>query len=190
MNEKEIKMIIGREYVTGNFEDQDAEFLKQAYSDISKINRELFNKIPFPVIFTAIDPYKSASDMRKRVQEEKKIYIYTEFSGHPFLDQESNNISRAVHDVYAHLVCGCPFNFQGEYNAYLEQRKHYPEKYWRVLFAEIPGQTSAFYYSGGFDYEQRAIEAPARWLELCKPLKKDYSKNAVLSFKNKLQEVL
>ncbi|WP_257064346.1 hypothetical protein [Priestia megaterium] len=186
LNENVIKTIIGAEYINGSFESENSDFIKYAYQEISYISEKLFERIPFEVVFTSEDPYQTGKEMRERVQKEKKIYIYTDFSGHPYLTQEQNNISRAVHDVYAHLVCGCPFSFQGEYNAYLEQRKHYPKEYWKILFAEIPAQTSAFYFKGDFSYNQRAIEAPDHWLEMCEGLKKDYSKNAVLNFKDSL----
>lgn len=185
LDQKTIKLIIGAEYIHGSFDHENDEYMRKAYREINEINMELFNKIPFPVIFTKNDPYSSAKEMRKRVMEEKKIYIFTGSSEHEFLTPKENAISRAVHDVYAHLVCGCPFSFQGEYNAYLEQRKYYPGHLWHVLFAEIPGQTSAFYFTGSFDYKQRAIEAPAHWLDLCQGLKKDYSHNSVLSFEQK-----
>lgn len=197
---EEIRFIIGQEYVEGTFENEETDIVREAFEEISKVNRELFARIPFPVIFVDEDPYKSAKDMRERVMKEQVIYIFTVFGGHPYLDQESNNMGRAVHDVWAHLVCGCPFTFEGEYNAYLEQRKYYPEWTWRVLFAEIPAQTCAFYYQGivgdktselytgvgNFDYTQRAIEAPQEWLDMCLPLQRDYSHNAVLKPLNEL----
>lgn len=183
-----IRYTIGKAYVEGTFENEENDFVREAFEEISKVNRELFELIPFPVIFVDEDPYQSAKEMRERVLKEKVIYIFTVFGGHPYLDQEANNMGRAVHDVYAHLVCGCPFNFEGEYNAYLEQRNYYPDWTWKVLFAEIPAQTSAFYYQGiigdksspfytgvgNFDYTQRAIEAPQEWLDLCEPLKRSY----------------
>lgn len=194
MNSKDIRFMIGKEYVEGVFEHEETPYIEAAFKEIARVNEELFNKIPFKVEFTEEDPYSSAKEMRESVLATGVIKIFTVFSGHPYLTQEQNNMGRAVHDVYAHLVCGCPFTFEGEYNAYLEQRKYYPEWTWKVLFAEIPAQTSAFYYMGivgdkhnplytgvgSFDYDQRAIEAPQEWLDLCEPLKRDYSENSVL----------
>lgn len=180
---EEIRYIIGKEYVEtpkGGFKHEEDKFVEEAYRTITAINKRLFEAIPFPVVFTSVDPYKTAKEMRERVMKEKVIYIYTEFGGHPYLSQEENNIGRAVHDVFAHLVCGCPFTFVGEYNAYLEQREYYPEWVWGVLFAEIPAQTCAYYYKGSFDYDQRAIEAPRHWMTLTEPLKRDYSHHSVL----------
>lgn len=161
------------------------EDLKKEFDLIKKINAELFDAIPFPVIFTDVDPYENAEQMRERVKSEKVIYIYTEYSGHPYLTKEENSVGRAVHDVYAHLVCGCPFSFQGEYNAYLEQRKHYPEEVWSVLFAEIPMQTSAFFYNKSFDYDQKTFQAPECFMKVMEQFKKDYSNNAIFEYKNK-----
>jgi hypothetical protein len=180
MNSKEIRYAIGKAYVEGTFESEQSEFVRKAYEEISRVNAELFKHIPYKVEFTEEDLYTNAKDMRKEVQETGVIKIYSGWSGHPYLTQEQNNIGRAVHDVWAHLVCGCPFNFEGEYNAYLEQRQYYPEWTWRVLFAEIPGQTSAYYYMNDFTYEQRAFEAPQEWLDMCDVLRRDYSHNSIL----------
>ena len=176
----EIKLAIGKAYVEGTFASENSEYVGKAFKEISRVNRQLFERIPFKVEFTSEDPYASAKEMRAEVLRTGVIKIFTEWSGHPFLTQEENNWGRAVHDIFAHLVCGCPFNFEGEYSAYLEQRKYYPEWTWRVLFAEIPGQTCAYYYKGDFSYDQRAIEAPQEWLDLCKGIEQDYSENAIL----------
>lgn len=171
---------IGLEYVARRFKDENSEQVRANYSLISDINRRLFELIPFNVQFTNDDPYSSAKDMREQVAATGNIRIYTDWSGHPFLTHEENNVSRAVHDVWAHLVCGCPFTFVGEYSAYLTQREHYPRELWPTLFTEIPAQTAAYYFLGGFDYRQRAFEAPAHWVELCKGIEEDYSKNAII----------
>jgi hypothetical protein len=181
MSEDMVKAMIGAEYVNGVFSSENSDFVGMAYREIARINAELFKLIPYEVEFTDDDPYESAKQMRGQVSSTGKIRIYTGWSGHPFLTQEENNISRAVHDVLAHMVCGCPFNFVGEYNAYLTQREYYPEWTWAVLFAEIPAQTCAYYYSESFDFHQRAINAPSHWLKWCESLKRDYSANSVLS---------
>lgn len=180
MNTKDIRYTIGKAYVEGTFESENSEYVAKAYKEIARVHRELFERIPFKVEFTEEDTYMNAKDMRADVLKTGVIKIYKGWSGHPFLTHEENNIGRAVHDVFAHLVCGCPFNFQGEYNAYLEQRKYYPEWTWRVLFAEIPGQTSAYYYKGDFSYDQRAFEAPQEWLDMCEVLVRDYSENSIM----------
>jgi hypothetical protein len=179
-----IRYTIGTEYLTRSHGvlDHSSEHVQAAFKEISRVNRELFALIPYEVVFTEKDVYSSAREMRERVQSENKIYIYTGWSGHPLLTQEDNNIGRAVHDVFAHLVCGCPFNFEGEYTAYLEQRKWYPQWTWDVLFAEIPAQTAAYYVNGSHDFDQRAIAASKRWMELAENLiLDDYSHNSVLN---------
>lgn len=181
MIENKIKFEIGSEYLYGVFASENSKLVKKAFKEISKINRELFKKIPYEVMFTTNDHYKSAKEMRERVQKEGIIYIFTENSEHPFLSQNDNNIGRAVHDVFAHLVCGCPFSFKGEYNAFLEQQQYYPEWTRGVLFAEIVGQTCA-YYIGGYNFDQRAIDAPKEWIEMCRYLVHDYSKNSIINF--------
>jgi hypothetical protein len=175
-----IKYEIGRAYTEDKFLGEEGLFVGYAFSQIKRVTDKLFDMIPYGVEFTEDDPYESAKEMRARVKEENKIKIYTEYSGHPFLDKEDNAKFRAVHDVFAHLVCGCPFTFEGEYTAYLEQRRYYPKDTWNVLFAEIPAQTCAYYYNQSFDFKQRAIEAPTTWLRMCEGIERDYSANSVL----------
>lgn len=173
---------IGFEYLSCIGFEEETEFVKAAYAEIVKVNKELFQQLPCEVVFSQIDSYRSAAHMREEVKKSGKINIYTGFGGHPYLSQLDNSVGRAVHDVLAHLVCGCPFSFEGEYTAYLEQRKYYPEWTWDVLFAEIPAQTAAYYANGkSHDFKQRAIVAPKRWLERTATLElKDYSHNSIL----------
>lgn len=180
-----IRKQIGVQYLSSyghaHILDHTSSYVQEAFAEINRVNRELFDFIPYKVVFTEKDMYVSAKEMRRRVQEEGVIYIYSGWGGHPLLTQEENNIGRAVHDVFAHLVCGCPFTFEGEYTAYLEQRKWYPEWTWDVLFAEIPAQTAAYYVNGGHDFDQRAIAAPKHWMDIAKHLElEDYSHNSIL----------
>lgn len=172
--------VLGRNYIEGLYESENSKEVERGFRVISEINKKLFEKIPYKVIFTDKDIYNSAAEMRQRVTDTGIIYIYTGWSGHPFLTQQQNNIGRAVHDVFAHMVCGCPFTFTGELNAYFEQRKYYPKNVHGILFAEIPMQTAAFYYTGGHDFNQRAIKATDQEMQLVEHLKKDYSRNSVL----------
>lgn len=179
---KDIRHMIGREYCEGlHAENEETPEVAAAFDTIKKVNAFLFAQIPFEVIFTDEDTYSTAQEMRERVIAEQRIYIYKGFSGHPYLNEEENCIGRAVHDVYAHLVCGCPFTFEGEYNGFLEQSKYYPAEVFPVLFAEIPAQTSAYYFKKDFSYEQRAMKAPQHWIDATKGLERDYSHNSVLA---------
>lgn len=180
-----IRQIIGQEYLLKKSEEmqENSERVYHAFREIVRTNTELFREIPYEVVFTDKDVYQSAAQMRKHVTATNRICIYNGWSGHPFLTQEENNMGRAVHDVFAHMVCGCPFTFEGEYAAYLEQRKYYDSHVWDVLFAEIPAQTAAYYANGmSHDFNQRAIAAPKHWMELAEMLElKDYSANSVLA---------
>lgn len=181
MTDSEVIDTIGNGFINGVFESENSDLVAAAFKEISAINEQLFLNIPFQVIFTEDDCYSSAKEMRARVIEEKVIYIYKGGSDHPFYTEQQNWISRAVHDVFAHMVCGCPFSFEGEYNAYLEQRKYYPEWTWGVLFAEIPAQTAGYYHAKGFNFPQRAFNAPEEWLIECEQrFVRDYSENSVM----------
>lgn len=167
---------IGWQYVNGSFPSENSEQVAEHYRIMSSINAELFQAIPFIVEFTQDDPYKSSQLMKDEVLASGKIKIFTGGCEHPFLSIDENLQSRAVHDVFAHITCGCPFNFQGEVNAWRTQRLHYPPKVWNTMFAEMPAQTAANYYvGGGFKYTQRAFIAPIEWADLCNTyLVKDY----------------
>ena len=181
-----VKMIIGKNYVEGKYASENSEEVRAHYRTIASVSSQLFEKIPYEVVFTEEDCYASAKEMREKVTATNTIYIYSGGSQHPFLSVEENLKGRAVHDVFAHMVCGCPFSFQGELNAYYEQRKHYPKEVWGTLFAEIPMQTAAYYYAGGFNFPQRAITATQTEMALCESLRKDYSHNSVLDSKKLL----
>jgi hypothetical protein len=178
----DVRMVLGKNYIGGNYLTENSKEVEEDFKIIVEVNRELFKHIPYQVIFTDKDMYTSAKEMREQVTKTGVIYIYNGWSGHPFLTQEENNIGRAVHDVFAHMVCGCPFTFQGELNAYYTQREYYPERVWSTLFAEIPMQTAAYYYTGGgHDFPQRAIRATKQEMDLVEHMRKDYSKNSVLA---------
>lgn len=185
-----IRRVIGHEYLFRKLDiEEETPEVKAAFEEIVKVNNELFNQIPFQVVFTDLDMYQSAKEMREKVLATGKIYIYTGWGGHPYLSQPENNIGRAVHDVFAHLVCGCPFTFEGELTAYYEQRKWYPEWTWDVLFAEIPAQTCAYYANGkDHDFPQRAIKAPKDWLLWAELTElPDYTGNSILTFNKNLK---
>lgn len=185
----DVRMVLGRNYIEGLYESENSEAVASDFRKIAKVSSELFEKIPYQVVFTEDDHYSSAREMREKVTETGIIYIYSGGNDHPFLSPEENLKGRAVHDVFAHMVCGCPFTFQGELNAYYEQRKHYPREVWNTLFAEIPMQTAAFYYNNkSFSgIKQRAIRATETEMNLVEHMKKDYSHNSVLSVKNLLK---
>lgn len=177
-----IKQIIGNLYLEGTFVHEETDFVKDAFTEISSINAELFELIPYEVIFTSEDVYKSAQHMREEVTKTNKIYIYNGWEGHPFLTLEQNLIGRAVHDVFAHMVCGCPFSFEGELSAFNEQKMYYPKWVWGVLGAEIVGQTCAYYANGkSHVFPQRAIDFPVEIMQMLDMVElPDFSGNSVL----------
>lgn len=185
----DVRMVLGRNYIEELYSSENSEEVAEDFRIINEVNQKIFPYIPYEVIFTEGDHYSSAREMRERVTKEGVIYIYKGGSEHPFLTPEENVIGRAVHDVFAHMVCGCPFSFQGELNAYYTQREYYPERVWKTLFAEIPMQTAAFYYAGGYDFPQRAIRATETEMQLVSHLRKDYSHNSVLEVAELVKEL-
>lgn len=164
---KAIANHIGKEYVNRKLEEATPE-IEQIYRDIVATTEKLFNELPFDVVFTDDDPYKSCEEMTERVRNEGVMYIYKGGSDHPYYSYEENWMGRAVHD-YHHMITGGKFNFEGEYKALMSQLKHYPEHTHSVLFSEVIGQTCGYIYSGyKHNFPQRAIKAPWSWMEMCK----------------------
>lgn len=181
MSEKEIINLLGNFYFSGQIKEENTEFVEKCYREIARINKELMKHIPYEVIFTDNDEYASAKEMRERVAKENIMYIFKGNSEHKYFTEEENWEFRAVHDVFAHLVCGCPFDFKGELSAYEEQRKLYPEYTWGVLFGEIPMQTATYYFSNGFNFNQRAVHIEKDLMDyITDRFKTDYSENSIL----------
>lgn len=174
--------VLGRNYIEGVYESENSKEVEEDYRIIAAVNQELFNNIPFKVIFTEEDHYSSAKELREEVMKTGIMYVFTGGNEHEYFTPTENLIGRAVHDTYAHMVCGCPFTFIGELNAYFEQSTHYPKRVHQTLFAEIVSQAAAFHHRGdNFDFPQRAIRANKQDMELVSHLVKDYSENSVLS---------
>ena len=185
-----VSSIIGKEYVeksmhygevTATCEAPESSHTIAMYRRIATVTDRLFVRIPYAIDFTEDDPYTDADTMRYAVRTTGRVKVFTGGDAHAVWTREENNRFRAVHDVWAHCVCGCPFGFVGEYNAYLEQKRYYPGDTHAVLFAEIVGQVGAHDYTGGFNYRQRAFPAPRAWMDLCAPFDKDFSGRSILS---------
>lgn len=179
--------VLGNLYMNGTFEKEDTQEIKRKFELMESINEMLFQAIKsrygITVVFTEDDMYKDSKDMRTQVMASKKMYIFSGNNTHKFFSKRGNLVFRAIHDIFGHLVCGCPFSHEGEISAGLTQRYYYPKELHALLFSEIGLQTSAFYFNGKrFDgIEQRAVELDNAIVTHFYRYERDYSHNSVLS---------
>jgi hypothetical protein len=84
-------------------------------------------------------------------------------TGHPFLDPETNDKFRAVHDAFGHAAIGRSFSRHGEEAAFHSHRQMFTPAAIPALTAETRMQNSALNYGRkpGVFPEQKAVVAPA-----------------------------
>lgn len=177
-SEDDVAHRIGLEYVEGHFENEDSIRVQKAYYQISKRNSELYRQIPIPVLWTEDDPYSSYEELREGIRRDGELRVFSGGSHPKFVNPDQNVKGRAVHDYFGHYRHDVDFSVKGEFLKWWHTRHHFPDLYEydipvrEVLFAEIVGQRCAVgYLDDGFGdqrFEQRAIAAPRRWIELCK----------------------
>lgn len=83
--------------------------------------------------------------------------------GHPFLDPDTNDKFRAVHDAFGHAAIGRSFSRHGEEAAYHSHAQMFSATAVPALAAETRMQNSALNYgkTPGVFPEQKAVAAPA-----------------------------
>ena len=169
--------------------DRYIELVAQAYDDapkktsagkrsfivlkehILKVFQRIQSKVE--VRFVDHDPYTSAEEMQRRVNETGVLEIASTFNQSEAFGPEVNLMLRAVHDFSAHLGSNPkkkprPFSFKGElqsYNAHL----NFIGKQSRAtgaLFIEIVGQVSYYWYTGGFPTQKIATLPTVNWAKL------------------------
>ena len=161
MNTETLKTILGEWY---DNTDESPERAEYAYQEIAKINEKKYETIPVEVIWQKEDPYDSYEDMKKTVEKENKLRVFSGGSEPKFISQEQNVKGRAVHDWFGHLDADCDFSLAGEFEKYTHVKNDYPAWTRPLLFTEIVGQRAAasYYENGFFDnrFEQKATFAP------------------------------
>ena len=165
---------IGRAYVNDDFvkySDQpttyrsDRSTVRKAYARMQRRNLNLFGSIDVPVRFVKNDPYDNYADMKASVEKEGVLFIFSGGSTPKNLSHTDNCIARAVHDWYGHLGFDVDFTLKGEFMKWYRMIDYYHPSITQLLFAEVVAQVAAVHCSGGFEYDQRDILAPSRWIE-------------------------
>lgn len=111
-------------------------------------------------------PYRSSAELRAQVDETSTIYVYLTRCGHgpcaeadenhpmcevsPVVIEDEpllyNDLFRAVHDAFGHVMRGNGFGVSGEFLATHEHLRMYSDEARPAVFAETVGQISWFYY--------------------------------------------
>lgn len=140
-------------------------------------------------------PYRDSRDLRDRVVRTGVLEVFLTARGHGPLtgdpgggrhplrgpsgvrvdgtDLQHNDLFRAVHDLFGHVMFGHSFGPAGELLAARCQMQLYPRAAWPVVFAEQVGQVCWFYYGphralppGRRPYpEQKVLAFPDRFLD-------------------------
>ena len=161
---------VGKSYLNDSFESEDSKEVKQAYRQLARVNGFLFDRIPVEVVFTTQDPYEDFEEMKRDIEQNDRMKIFSGGSNPKHLTQQENNISRAVHDYFGHYKNNVPFTLKGEFLKWYNMRKMYPNDTSRLLFTEVVCQTSAVIYLGGFtdEFKQRGIFPKQEWVDTFK----------------------
>lgn len=94
-------------------------------------------------------PYANSREMRDDVRENKHLYFFTGGEEHPLLNCRwsstgftSNEMLRAVHDIFGHATEGYGFGARGEENAWIHHSMMFTKEAQRALTTETRGQNS------------------------------------------------
>ena len=99
-------------------------------------------RLPWSVHYVEFHPYDSAAKLAAAIA--RGAFLVSGISAeHPVWTVQQNLRFRAVHDALGHAD-GAPFDFEGERQAYFSQRRHYPRRFWPVLFTEIVAQAAHY----------------------------------------------
>jgi hypothetical protein len=93
-------------------------------------------------------PYKNASEMRKDVRTNKRLFYMQIKDAHPYLgERDENQVSlneklRALHHLFGHTAEGYGFGPRGQENAWIKHSQMFTQSAQRALTTETRGQNS------------------------------------------------
>lgn len=144
-------------YEKAPMHDKDAD---KYWDALNKSNHKLYKQIlsKYKVEFVTEDPYQTAEEMRREAEDTGILKIYTGDSDHPYFSQEDNNIFRAVHDYYTHILTKTEnFDLRGEIRAYNTHSHLVPPDALPALFTEVVGQVCYYIKKGQFAPQKVAV---------------------------------
>lgn len=177
---------VGERYASMPDQSADQRVI-QLYEQYAAETQAIYDTIQVPVKFVDLDPYQDgigwpdANKMRDQVVADREILITKIGNTHPLLNADQNLRGRTVHDLLAHLVCGCDFEGQGELNAFEAQSAIYSANLRPVLFGEIVGQAAYFLSYGKFMEPQKTVLFPVEVELQLQGLRKQYAKGLGLA---------
>jgi hypothetical protein len=119
-----------------------------------------------------ITPYSGAEELIESVVTSRTLEITAPDRAHPLLGGEVGGAYyrlRAVHDLMGHVATGYGFDRDGEYSAWLVQRRCYTGLARWAAATELHGEVSALWATGQFA-EHKAALLDRRLLSLrCRP---------------------
>lgn len=135
---------IGRMYL--GMDDTITPLARQAYEEFADQIEDQFASLPVRVEFQDDDPYESAEEMFRDVDNRRllKVYRTTGEQSHPLLTNTQNNMFRAVHDYYGHHRIRRGFDRHGEEAAWMHHSQMFRGLARRAMTTETRGQSSAF----------------------------------------------
>ena len=134
-----------------------------SYKALIKSNNKWYKRLKSKIDVKVVDNYnkigyKSAEDMKDRVEESGVMIIDERFAEHPVLSKKQTYIFRAVHDYIVHILGEKPFGLKGELQAYNLHAKLIPDKAKTAIFSEVVGQVSVEISTGNFPNPQKACK--------------------------------
>lgn len=134
--------------------------IQDFWSALNQSNKKLYKQIlsKYKIEFVDEDPYETAQQMRKEVEETKVLKVYKGDSAHPFFSPEDNWIFRTVHDYYTHIATHTEnFDLRGELRAYNTHSKLVPPMALPALFTEVVGQVCYNIVNKKFPKQKMAV---------------------------------
>lgn len=133
--------------------------VEKHWDALNKSNHKLFKQIAsrYKIEFVDEDPYTTAEEMRREVDDTKVLKIYKGDSDHPYFSNEDNWVFRAVHDYYTHIIHGENFDLRGELRAYNTHSKLVPPLALPALFTEVAAQACYAIKKGTFPKQKLAV---------------------------------
>ena len=134
-------------------------------------------------------PYRGSAELRAAVRERGVLHVHLTSTGHgpgpaesdhPLLAPSGivadgvelchNDVFRAVHDIFGHVMSGCGFSARGEFTASYCHLRMYSDDVHPVLFTEQIAQICWYFYgphaTGVRRYpEQKVFEFPRPFLD-------------------------
>jgi len=132
------------------------ELLKASYEQLAKETKDQFNSLPYEFSFhrNGEGNYPSSAHMAADVHGNGHIYVYQGGDKHDFLHEvdpetglNTNEMFRAVHDVFGHAIHGNQFGPKGEEIAWGAHQQMYSPLAVPAMSAETRGQNSVVNYS-------------------------------------------